>query len=339
MALMLAWYTFLCMKLGKRLALVLLIVTMVLAASCAGPIGNSSSGGNTEGGRSGIAASVASAPEATVGVADTAPVSEPTSLTSDIEGTTMAVREAAPAPSPSRRPFAARTEESGGNGLLADGILTVRYGVHDGYERVVVDLGTGKEPAGRVPDWSLTSPTGDGLLRVKFPSVSATSVSDGMLRGPLLKDFHVARGSEGGMFVDVFAEKAFTYRVLELEDPARLAVDFKSSGMPLGMPLPSEGGKTVLVEPRRGARIDGAFTVSGYSRNLEATNTVVLTNSDGKTVARKTVQSSDWSSTWGYFETTIEAPPSFSGAGKLSAGAEGARDGSFEGVEIPVRGR
>ena len=211
-------------------------------------------------------------------------------------------------------------------------------GVHEGYERVVVDLGTGKEPAVKVPEWSLSSPTGDGLLRVQFPSVSLTSVSDGRLKGSLLKDFHVVRGSEGTMFLDVFAGKAFTYRVMELRDPARLVVDFKSSGVPLGVSLPAESGKTVLVEPRRSSRIDGTITISGYSRNFEGANNVILTDSGGKAVARKTVQGSDWSATWGYFETTIEAP-AFSGKGKLRVGAESARDGSFEGVEIPIRSR
>jgi hypothetical protein len=55
------------------------------------------------------------------------------------------------------------------------------------------------------------------------------------------------------MFVDFFARSAFLYRVLEVGDPARLVVDFKPAGTPSKMPLPAEGGETVLVEPRRGA--------------------------------------------------------------------------------------
>ena len=43
----------------------------------------------------------------------------------------------------------------------------------------------------------------------------------------LLESFHVVRAPDGGMFMDIFARKAFLYRVLELEDPARLVVDFK----------------------------------------------------------------------------------------------------------------
>ena len=94
----------------------------------------------------------------------------------------------------------------------------------------------------------------------------------------------------------------------------------------------------MLVEPRAGARIGDPLTVYGYSRNFEASNTIVLTDSEGKTVVRRTVQSNDWASTWGYFETTLNLRP-FTGKGTLRVGTEGARDGTFEGVEVPVRGR
>ncbi len=234
-------------------------------------------------------------------------------------------------------PFVARSEASGGSSYEADTILAVRYGAHQGYERVVIDLGTGDEPAETVPEWTLMSSADDGLLQVTLPSTSATGVSNGKLGDALLKSFYVVRAPDGGMFVDVFARKAFVYRVLELSDPARLVVDFKPGGEDLGVPLPAVGGNTVLVEPRADARIGDPLTISGYSRNFEASNTIVLTDSDGEVVVRQTVLSNDWTSTWGYFEATLDLPP-FSGKGTLRVGAESARDGSFEGVEIPVRG-
>lgn len=260
--------------------------------------------------------------EATVGVSSGAGAT--TALTASVEG-------------PPEGPFVADAEMEGGSSFEADSILAVRHGVHDGYERVVLDLGTGSEPAGMVPEWRLTSPAGDGLLRVELPSVSATGVSDGRFDGALLKDFHVVRAPEGGMFVDVFAGEAFTYRVVGLSDPARLVVDFKPSGMALGIPLPEEGGKTVLTQPRSGDRVESPLTVSGYSRNFEANNTIILTDAEGRVLDRRSVSSNDWSATWGYFEATLDLPP-FSGKGTLRVGAESARDGSFEGVEIPVRG-
>jgi hypothetical protein len=202
---------------------------------------------------------------------------------------------------------------------------------------VVLDLGTGEEPAETVPEWTLMSPKGDGLLRVTLPSVSATGVSDGRFGDDLLKSFYVVRAPEGGMFVDVLARRAFTYRVLELSDPARLVVDFKPSGKPLHVPLPRAGGNTVLVEPRAGARIHAPLTVSGYSRNFEASNAVVLVDSKGEVVVRQTVESNDWSETWGYFEATLDLQR-FGKRGTLRVGTQSARDGTFEGVEVPIHG-
>src|SRR5215211_4147035 len=147
-------------------------------------------------------------------------------------------------------PFVARPEARGGSSYMADTILALRYGVHQGYERVVIDLGTGDEPAETVPEWTLMSSADDGLLRVTLPSTSATGVSNGKLGDALLESFHVVRAPDGGMFVDFFARKAFVYRVLELSDPAWLVMDFKPGGESLEVPLPAVGGNTVLVEPR-----------------------------------------------------------------------------------------
>ena len=235
-------------------------------------------------------------------------------------------------------PFGSRPEASGGSSYEADAVLAVRYGEHEGYERVVLDLGTGEEPAETVPEWTLRASPKGGLLRVTLPSMSRTAVSDGPLGDALLESFYVVRAPEGGMFVDVLARKAFEYRVMELSDPARLVVDFEPSGSPLEARPPAVGGDTVLVEPRAGARVGDPLTVCGYSRNFEASNTIVLTDPRGETVIRRTVLSNDWASTWGYFEATLDLP-SFTGRGTLRVGTESARDGAFEGVEVPVMGR
>ena len=234
-------------------------------------------------------------------------------------------------------PFVVSREASGGSSYEADTVLAIRHGVHEDYERVVVDLGTGQEPAETVPEWTLTSMTDEGLLRVTLPSPSATYVSDGTFGGAPLQSFHVVRAPEGGMFVDVSVRRAFAYRVLELSDPARLVLDFKPSGAPLEVPPPAVSADTVLVEPRSGTRLRTPLTVSGYSRNFEASNTIILTDSKGQALLRRTVHGNDWSSRWGYFEATLDLPP-FSGRETLRGGAASARDGTFEGVEIPVRG-
>lgn len=235
--------------------------------------------------------------------------------------------------------FAASPEDSGGSGYGADGILGVRFGDHEGYERVVVDLGSGGEPASGIPKWTLSSPTGDGRLKLNLPSARNTEVSDGSLDeagAELLDGFYAVRAPGGGMFVDFFAERAFYYRVVELSDPARIAIDFKPAGSELDIPLPAREGNTVVTEPRRGDSIGSPLTISGYSRNPEASNTIMLQGPGGRTLAQETVLSNDWTATWGYFETTLETPP-FTGEATLKVGTQSARDGSFEGVEIPVQ--
>jgi hypothetical protein len=305
----------------RRRALSLLLLAVVLVAGCSDSVEKpdevSAEVTSGQGGRTVDAMrETAAGAEATVGVA---------SGTGETAASTAA-------------PFVEEPEASGGSRHGADTILAVRYGAHEGYERVVVDLGVGDESAGRVPEWSLMSPPGGGLLRLTFPSASATGVSDGALGDALLKRFYVVRAPEGGMFVDVFARKAYSYRVIELKAPARLVVDLKPSGGPLEEAPPAVGGGTVLVEPRAGDRVGAPLTVSGYSRNFEASNTIVLEDERGKVLARRTVQGNDWASTWGYFETTLDAP-ALEGKGTLRVGGENARDGTFEGVEVPVRGR
>lgn len=285
--------------------------------------------------------------KATTGIASTTAQDEASASGTSASGTSKALAEIPTQPASEsasdsesaaseEAPFVASPEANGGAGYGADGILGVRYGIHEGYERVVVDLGTGEEPARSVPEWTLSSPAGDGTLRVTFPSISMTDVSDGTFSGPLLKDFYVVHAPEGGMFVDIFSESAFTYRVIELSNPARLVVDFKPSDASLELPPPAEAANTVLTQPRSGARVGGALMVSGYSRNPEAANTIILT-AGGDTLLQDTVMSNDWTMTWGYFETTLNVP-NFSGEGKLKVGARSARDGTFEGVKIPVHG-
>jgi hypothetical protein len=282
--------------------------------------------------------------EGSVAASDSASEGEPrteeaTSATVEetVEATVGVASKAGETAGSSGGQFATNPEASGGSGYDADTMLAVRYGVHEGYERVVLDLGTGEEPAETVPEWTLMNLTGEGLLRVTLPSVSATGVSGGKFGDDLLKSFYVVRAPEGGMFVDIVARETFAYRALELSDPARLVVDFKPLEKDLKVPLPKAGGNTVLVEPRAGTHIATPLTVSGYSRNFEASNTVVLTDPEGKIVARQTITSNDWTSTWGYFEATLDLQP-FSGKGTLRVGTESARDGTFEGVEVPVRG-
>ena len=232
-------------------------------------------------------------------------------------------------------PFTAAPEMHGGIERAADSILEVSFSRHEGYERAVIVFGSDDAAASRVPTWSLSSPTGEGYARITFPGVDGTSTSDGVFRGSIIENFYVVRAPGGGMFVDVFATGAFQYRVIELSDPGRLILDYRPASVALGFPIPAQAMKTVLFQPREEEAITSPLTVSGYSRNFEASNTVVLRDASGNVLTQSTILSNDWAETWGYFETSLELP-AFVGRATPQVGSESPRDGSFEGVEVPV---
>ena len=232
-------------------------------------------------------------------------------------------------------PFTAVPEMSGGAEGVADDILGVRFERSEGYERAIIDFGSGGAPASRVPMWSLSSPTGEGYARITFPEVEATSVSDGSLGGFILDNFYVVRAPGGGMFVDLLATGAFQYRVTELSDPGRLLIDYRPADVELGFPLPAQAERTVLFEPRVGEAATNPLRISGYSRNFEVSNTVMLRDSSGDVLLQTTVLSNDWLDAWGYFEASLEIP-AFEGQAVLQVGTESPRDGSFEGAEVPI---
>ena len=226
--------------------------------------------------------------------------------------------------------FTAAPEASGGEAGAARSIAEVRFGRHGGYERVVIEF-----DSGRVPRWTLSSPAGEGYSRISLPGIEAVRETGGWLGGEIIADYYVVRDPQGGFFVDIFATGPFRYRVLELKNPGRLAIDYTPAGGSLARPLPVRGERNVVMEPRPGQAVSGALTVSGYSRNFEARTTVLLRGPDGSVLARKSVTASDWSEAWGYFEAAIEVPP-FRGGATLLVGAESPRDGTFQGVEVLV---
>lgn len=231
--------------------------------------------------------------------------------------------------------FTADPEMNGGSEGAADSIREVTFGQYQGYERAVIGFGSEGAPDSQVPAWSLSSPDGEGYARITFPGVEATSVSDGVFGGSILDNFYVVRDPDGGVFVDMYAAGAFQYRVTELSDPGRLVIDYRPARVDLGFPIPAQAERTVIFEPREGEAITSPLRISGYSRNFEASNTVVLRDSSGNVLSQSTVLSNDWLETWGYFEASLEFP-AFEGLATLQVGSESPRDGSFEGAEVQV---
>jgi len=232
-------------------------------------------------------------------------------------------------------PFTAVPEVSGGSEEGANVIEEVTFERRDGYERAVIVFAAAGATSSRVPAWSLSSPEGEGYARIAFPDLEATLDSEGRFGGSIMENFYVVRDPDGGLFVDIYATGAFQYRVTELSDPGRFVVDYLPASVDLGFPIPAQAQKTVLFEPRAGESVTSPLRVSGYSRNAEASNTVALVDASGSTLAQSTVLSNDWLETWGHFETSLEFP-AFEGQATLRVGSESPRDGSFEGVELPV---
>ena len=232
-------------------------------------------------------------------------------------------------------PFTATPKMKGGLDGAADSIREVRFGNHEDYERTVIDFSSESAPASQVPAWSVSSPAGEGYTRITVPDIDATSETEGTFGASIVDNFYVVRAPNGGMFVDVFATGAFLYRVMELSDPGRLVLDYQPTNGDLRFPIPAQAKTTVLFEPRQRQAINSPLRVSGYSRNFEASNTIMLGASSGKVLLRRTVLSNDWTETWGYFEASLEFP-AFEGPATLQVGSLSPRDGSFEGVEVPV---
>ena len=232
-------------------------------------------------------------------------------------------------------PFTAVPDMSGGSEEAADSIKEIRFGKHEGYERAVIDFGLEGTPASQVPTWSLSSPTGEGYARITFPDIDATSVTDGTFDGSIMNNFYVVRAPGGGMFVDIFATGAFQYRVIELSDPGRLVIDYRPANVALSFPIPAQADRIVLFQPREGEAITSPLRVSGYSRNFEGSNTIILRDSSGNVLSQGTALSNDWAETWGYFEASLDFP-AFEGQATLQVGNKSPRDGSFEGVQVPV---
>lgn len=131
-------------------------------------------------------------------------------------------------------------------------IAEVRFGRHQGYERAVIEF-----DSPRVPRWSLSTPLGEGYSRISLPDIETARQTGGDFGGQIMADYYVVRNPQGGFFVDVFATGPFRYRLLELQNPGRLVLDYA----PAGGPGPAAAGAG------REERGDGAATRAGRLRH------------------------------------------------------------------------
>lgn len=214
-------------------------------------------------------------------------------------------------------------------------VSALRWGRHQGCERFVIDLADDAGRAASTPGVV----TADvlralGVLRVELREVERVDpgATDERFDGRLVRAAYVVRSPDGrGTFVDLHLGEPAEAAVLVLDDPARVVVDLRPGGGPLPPPAVT-AERVVVLEPRPG-RTSPPLTVTGYARTFEG-NVVVRLERDGRAVHEAFTTATAWVDAWGHYSLTLTDRAT--GPLRLHVGEYSARDGAWEGVEIPL---
>lgn len=222
-------------------------------------------------------------------------------------------------------------------------LQNVRFGDHVTFERAVIDLGHDRIPGQFAPTFSSSYRNGDWIARVKLPAVTATSKTDGAGLGRAISKYYVVRspGTTGRLFVDFhLTGAARCVNVFKLDNPARIVIDVTPGATAL-FPRPVAGARTVVTKPRVGNLVGpGTFTVRGYGRPFEASGAWRIKDASGSVVRQGIYTTNDWMATWGSFKFSASYPAGLSGGnGTLHVGEFSPKDGTFEGVSVPLKFR
>ena len=226
-------------------------------------------------------------------------------------------------------------DESGGSEGAADRIREVEFDLQEGYERVRIAFGEGESDG--IPRWSVEKAPEGGYVRLYLPGVTSTRTPGDDLAGLVADAYYVVgRPDDDGLFVDLLALSAFEYRVTELAEAGQLAVDFRPA--PGGLTCPAvQAEDVVVVQPCEAeeAVAGQTLTVEGYSRDPGGSLSVVLLSEEGDPIASETVRTEDVDA-WGYFESSVTAPPSYEGLATVRVRDQEPDDGVPTGAEVPV---
>lgn len=229
--------------------------------------------------------------------------------------------------------FADSGRRSGGEAGAADRIAGVQFRVFDGYERLLVDFASRDGKAG-IPRWSAESPVKGGYVRLRFPGIGSTQIAHEDFVGSAIDELYVVRDRRDGLFTDVFATHAFRYRVTQMREAGRLALDFRGVSDEVPFP-PTTGEEAVVLRPREAEEVESPIEVRGYARPFEGRLTVSILDRDRETLVSKTVRTGDWASAWGHFETALGVP-GYRGPATVRVGYRSPKDGSFVGTETEI---
>ena len=245
-------------------------------------------------------------------------------------------------------PLSDRTGQAGDGSSIAG----IRWARHEGCERVVIDLvradGSEAQSAGAVRAELRRE---DGIVRVyldaaittvgKTPAEMAEAAAPKYARlgGELAEQAFIVRSAEANrsLFIDVHLAAQAEARVLTVGSPARVVVDLKPGGGPVGAASEQLSGTQdpagiVVITPKAGMA-SYPLRVTGYARTFEA-NVVSEVRQGGPSVAQVFGNSSDWLEAWGVFELVLLSGPA--GPVDLFAGEYSPADGSEQGVHIAL---
>lgn len=223
----------------------------------------------------------------------------------------------------------------------ATSVSALRFGAHESCERLVIDFANADgTDATMLGNANVAFHREEGIIRVHLPAdFPRTTLPDGATdvepAGEYIQAAYTVMSDDAnyGPFVDVHVDGAVAGRAFVLDSPARLVVDVRPGGNPVGDA--AHGGandNVVVVSPEPGS-VSYPININGYSRTFEA-NVIARLYQDGEMVAETSTMAAAWAETWGEFNATIDSGPS--GELELFVGTESAQDGSEQGVRFDV---
>ena len=228
--------------------------------------------------------------------------------------------------------------EGGGTEGAADRIRGVEFEVHEGYERVLMEFGSGDREADGLPRWTLHKPAKGGYVRLRLPGVTSTRADGEDLSGLATDAYYAVRHPQEGLFVDVVALGAFEYRATELPETDQLAIDFRRAPGGLTCPVVQDDD-TVVTQPCEAEEVAAGepLAVEGYARDPGDSLTLVLLNEEGALLAEETARVSAGNEAWGHFGSSVAVPPSYEGLAYLRVvGDRSSDEGASARTEVPV---
>lgn len=220
-------------------------------------------------------------------------------------------------------------------GSVASRVGGLRWHRYDGCERFVIDLVDGEGDAAAGAGSVTAEVLRDlGVVRVTLRDVEGADpdATDATFTGPLARAVYAVASPEGQwVYVDVHLGAAAEAAVVSLRDPARVVVDLRPGGERVPGPAPTEN-RVVVLTPRPGAATY-PLEVTGYARTFES-NVVVRLERDGQDVYDDFTTATAWVDAWGHYSFTIPGGPAARVV--LHVGEHSARDGTWEGVAVPL---